>query len=224
MPASAGFRRRGAWPRRGAVAVFLVLLALVATVLPVPGAFSENIAGRPAPASWQLWERVLREHTPQSNLRSLFWVAVAYANLGRIEESRQAFEELEQADPQRSIAEAIGNDSRAVLRQNAQDLRALNGLAFLAYAEGNYREAARHFETVVALDPQNPWPRSYLGFSLGKDGQLDEGVRVLEEGVRLFPENEILHFLLGLGYYQKGSILRALIEMAKAPRAIRYFR
>jgi tetratricopeptide (TPR) repeat protein len=77
---------------------------------------------------------------------------------------------------------------------------------------------------VVRIDPTNPWARNYYGFSLGKGGRVDEAVRVLEEGTRLFPRNEFTHFLLGLAYYEKGHVIKALGELAKAPGAVRYFR
>ncbi|MDI6871645.1 MAG: tetratricopeptide repeat protein [Bacillota bacterium] len=208
--------------RAGGTALRLLLVVTVLTLPVVAGGAVRPAEG--AKSSPELWEVVLKEHGPRGDLESLFWVAVAHANLGRIEESRQAFQRLDTADPQRTAAVAIAEKSRARLVKEPHDLQALNGVAFLAYAEGNYAEAATGFREVVRLDPQNPWARSYLGFSLGKAGRIDEAVRVLEEGVRLFPDNEILHFLLGLAYYQKGAIVRALIEMAKAPRAVRYFR
>ncbi len=169
------------------------------------------------------WEEVLRTYQGREG-ESLFWTGVACANLGRLEESRQAFVEFE-ASPGRG--EAVANISRWAregLAREPNGLRELNALAFLAYDAQDYGAAAGFFRRIVALDAGNPWARAYHGFCLGKAGRLDEGVAVLEEAVRLFPRNEVLHFLLGLGYYHKGQMVKALIEMAKAPRAIRYFR
>ncbi|MGE5552605.1 MAG: tetratricopeptide repeat protein [Betaproteobacteria bacterium] len=197
---------------------------LAVSVFALPGAFAGSRLGRIAPASQGLWEEVLRENAPLGDPQSFFWLAVAHANLGQLEESRTAFERWDKADPQRKTTKLLVSESRALLAQDPGDLQGLNGLAFLAYAEGNYAEAINYFQSVVSIDEQNPWPRCYLGFSLGKNGQVNAAVKVLEEGVRLFPDNEVLHFLLGMAYYRKGLFARALLEMAKAPGALRYFR
>ncbi len=223
-----GEGHQSAWSAPRALATLLsVALVLVASV---QAEAPPRPATRGGSSSEALWQQVVDENSGRASEKSdeereaLFWVAVATANLGRLEDSRKAFERLEAADPQRVTATRVAQTSRAILAQTTDDLVALNGVAFVAYAQGNYAEAARSFREVVRLDPHNPWPRGYLGFSLGKDGQLDEAVMVLQEGVRVFPENEVLHFLLGLAYYHKGQVLRAVVEMAKAPRAIRYFR
>lgn len=226
--ARAGVGRKG-WPLLDARCAALLIVFLLAAAT-----FAQAVLGAPGgPArssgpSAELWQRVLDERSPQGaeavpSPEDLFWTAVAHANLGRIEDSRRAFERLVEADPQRTSAAKILQQSRAALARDPADLEALNGVAFVAYAQGDFREAARMFREVVREDPHNPWPRSYLGFSLGKDGRIDEAVKVLEEGVRAFPKNEVLHFLLGLAYYEKGQVLRALLEMAKAPTAVRYF-
>lgn len=204
----------------------LVLTALV---------FAQAVLGAPSVdpaasvgASAAIWERILSQRAPrppkgEPSAEDLFWTGVAHANLGRIEESRKAFERLGRTDPERTSAAKILDHSRGILSRQPDDLEALNGVAFVAYAQGDFPEAARMFRAVVQHDPRNPWARSYLGFSLGKGGHIDEAVTVLEEGVRTFPKNEVLHFLLGVAYYEKGQVLRALLEMAKAPTAVRYF-
>lgn len=224
MPASGVTREQRPRRRPGTVGVLLLSWFLTLSVLPLSGSFAEGPFGRTTPASQGLWEEVLRENAPLSDPQSFFWMAVAHANLGQLEESRAAFERWDKADPQRKTTKLLVNESRAMLAQDPRDLRGLNGLAFLAYAEGNYAEAIKYFQSVVSVDEQNPWPRCYLGFSLGKNGQVNEAVKVLEEGVRLFPDNQVLHFLLGMAYYRKGLFARALLEMAKAPGALRYFR
>lgn len=188
---------------------------------PAWGAGAE--AWRDSGSSTARWDEVLRQYQGRE-AESLFWRGVACANLGRLEESRQAFVDFETSAGREEASAEIARSSREGLSREPNGLRELNGLAFLAYDAQDYAGAVENFRRIVRLDPGNPWVRAYLGFSLGKAGRLDEGVAVLEEAVRLFPQNEVLHFLLGLGYYHKGQIVKALLEMAKAPRAIRYFR
>lgn len=178
------------------------------------------------------WERLLSDSqkavrgdpSQDDDPQDLFWLAVAAANLGRLDESTDSFRELQKADPERKVVHKLVADCRAVLSQDPDNLQALNGLAFVAYANEDFAQAASYFQQLVRIEPSNPWTRNYLGFSLGKSGRLDEAISVLEEGRRRFPDNEFTHFLLGLAYYQKGWVVRALGELAKAPRAIRYFR
>lgn len=176
-----------------------------------------------------MWQAVLKDQ--QAVLQedgevpeSIFWLAVAYANLGRLEDSRQAFLRLDRADPRRVSVRSVETQCRTLLAADPNNLKALNGLAFLAYAREAYGEAAAGFQEIVRRDPSSPWPRSYWGFALGKADRLPEAIKVLEEGVRRFPQNEVLHFLLGLAYYHSGSLVKALVELSKAPRAVRYFR
>lgn len=214
------------------VTLFALSLALLGSAAFLrPAAYGSSLPKKsPAvPGSFSLWQNVLEEHqrklaTGEEDPEDLFWAAVAQANLGQIEDSRRYFQRLDAVDPERTATERILQKVRVVLLRDAQNLQALNGVAFLEYARNDYLEAAKSFQEVVRRDPLNPWPRCYLGFSLGKGGRVDEAVRVLEEGVRAFPQNEVLHFLLGLAYYQKGAIVKALLEMAKAPTAVRYFR
>ena len=216
---------------QGAQAVRLGFLLLVLTVVACGVVLSAPQAARGAGAEvWQdggsslvRWEEVLRQHRGRQ-AESLFWTGVANANLGRLEESRQAFVEFQEVPGRGLAAVEIARWARSQLSVESDSLQALNALAFLAYDAGNYGEAVDSFRRIVQLDPGNPWARAYFGFCLGKAGRLDEGVAVLEEAVRLFPQNEVLHFLLGLGYYHKGQMIKALVEMAKAPRALRYFR
>lgn len=225
-----GGRKAPALSRRWPAGAFLFLAAFVLLVsLAGAAGAPDPTTGSSPTASRDLWRMVLSEQQAimdrdPEQPDSLFWAGVATANLGQIEESRRAFERLDRTDPWRTSALVIAEECQAALAKDPNDLRALNGLAFLAYAQERYAEAAASLQEVVRLDPGNPWPRSYLGFSLGKAGRLDEAVKVLEEAVRLFPKNEVLHFLLGLAYYHKGSFLKAVVEMAKAPRAARYFR
>jgi predicted Zn-dependent protease len=93
----------------------------------------------------------------------------------------------------------------------------------LEYSAGKYVSAADAFATVVSLDSDNPWSRCYYGYSLGKAGRIDAAVAMLEESVRRFPDNQQLRFLLGLGYYHKGSFFKAVKEMARARDAIMDF-
>ncbi len=157
------------------------------------------------------------------NIEYVFRLAVAYANLGRIDESANTFIRAGEIDKERVYAEKLIALYQPQFDAGRLALQEMNYLAFAYYSEEQYEKACRIFYKVVEADPANEWPRNYLGFSLYKANRLDEAIPVLQKAVRLNPSNEYSHFLLGMAYYYKGWYFQAVGEVARAPHVIKKF-
>jgi predicted Zn-dependent protease len=81
---------------------------------------------------------------------------------------------------------------------------------------GGHREAKRHFEAVLAKDPQNGLATFLLGFSLHQAARHNEALEVLDRAVDLAPGNPNPHVYRGLSLLAIGrpGEARAALEQA----------
>jgi tetratricopeptide (TPR) repeat protein len=61
--------------------------------------------------------------------------------------------------------------------------------------------------------------RAYLGLGImmQKKKKFEESVKLLKEGIRHFPQNELLHICLGISYMNLGKIGEAISCFQKFP-------
>ena len=114
--------------------------------------------------------------------------------LGRHEEARAAF--------------ANG------LRLDPTDRRLLQNMGIEYMRIEQYNEAAKCFEAAIK---HGEAANSYdgLGRALGKSGRLNDAVRVLEDGIRRFPDDPYLHLSLAETYLDMGRKADADKELAR---------
>lgn len=198
----------------------ILWLAGISCLDPDPG-----FAAQPVEIPWRQVAAEMEDlvAADPDNIEYVFRLAVAYANLGRIDESANTFIRAGEIDQERVYAEKLIALYQPQFEAGRLDLREMNYLAFAYYSEEQYEKACRIFYKVIEADPANEWPRNYLGFSLFKADRLDEAIPVLQKAVRLNPSNEYSHFLLGMAYYYKGWYFRAVGEAARAPHVIKKF-
>ena len=66
-----------------------------------------------------------------------------------------------------------------------------------AFGKGRFAEAVEEYRASVALDPKNPIPRTDLGSSLARLGDLEGAAQQYAEALRISPGNPMLHYYLG---------------------------
>jgi Tfp pilus assembly protein PilF len=81
-------------------------------------------------------------------------------------------------------------------------------LVYLYTLTGKPQKAVVELREVLRLEPQNAEALDRLARLLLADGQLDEGIKVLEEGARSQQLSSSLLVLRGDAYLKKGNILR----------------
>lgn len=117
----------------------------------------------------------------------------ALKNAGKRAEALAVLEAASEANPVETalrvetglLALELGQSAKALstLRKAAtgpvQDWRVLSGLGIAASAEGNQREAQRHFAKALELSPNNPAILNILAMSLILDRKLDQAETML---------------------------------------------
>ena len=166
------------------------------------------------------WNSVVSQNKSPKNLEERLLLGVAYANLGKIEESASQFEILGKANYDQFAREVI-RSAEGKLAKNSSDLVALNCLAFAYYARDDFRRARDNFQKLVNLDSGNVWSHNYLAIVYGKLGQVDSGIAQLKKSLEIEPKNEYTHLLMGLAYTEKGQYGNAAKHYIKAPRALK---
>lgn len=166
------------------------------------------------------WNSVVSKNRSPKTLEQRLLLGVAYANLGKIEESAAQFDILGNTNYNVFAREVIRSTENK-LKKNNNDIVALNCLAFAYYARGDYRKARDNFRRLVNLDSRNVWSHNYMAIVYGKLGQIDSGIRQLKKSLEIEPKNEYTHLLMGMAYTEKGQYGNAAKHYVKAPRALK---
>ncbi|MFH2066842.1 MAG: tetratricopeptide repeat protein [Pseudomonadota bacterium] len=121
--------------------------------------------------------------------------------------------DFQKADPLLTAAYNVGGFP------DKTGLYILQTLAGLSMQAKEYATAARYYRQYIDLAPE-PDPNAWLG--LGTAGYyLNDhplAIRTLTHAVRLFPENEMIHFMLFSSYYETGQLEQASAVMEKLVR------
>lgn len=71
------------------------------------------------------------------------------------------------------------------MEQNAKDIDMLNSHGYVNFMLGNYLTSIRSNEKAIELDPQNTYAYEGLGLSLAKNGNMEDGIRMLKKSAQL---------------------------------------
>jgi tetratricopeptide (TPR) repeat protein len=162
-----------------------------------------------------MWDELITEPAPPEDfyLTMAFWHyarAVAFAALGRVNESSTSYDALANAYDSVPESRLIGNNpGKTVL-----DIGLLMAKGELEYRKGNYDEAFNLLRQAVVLDDalryDEPWGwmmpvRHALGALLTEQEQYDEAVAVFLEDLRLHPGNGWALKGLSACYHKTGN-------------------
>jgi len=94
----------------------------------------------------------------------------------------------------------------------------------LYFARGGARErlgewppAENDLRTAMSLNPEDPTIMNYLGYSwIDRGINLDEGLKLIEQALRLAPNNGAITDSLGWAYYKLGNYERAVFYLERA--------
>ncbi|MBO8126674.1 MAG: tetratricopeptide repeat protein [Firmicutes bacterium] len=188
---------------------------------------SSGLSDVQPPPKTEFWrtkaeEAKARLQVDPNNKDYLFQLGISQAMLGEIEASIQTFQTIDRLDQEGTYAQEViaryAGDPKY-----SENLLVQSYLAFAYYVQEDYPASVEAFDRVIRLDPGNPWPLNYQGFSLYQCGRLDKAVQTLEKSVRLDESNQYSHMLLGMAYYEQGHLFKALAELAKARGVIGKF-
>jgi tetratricopeptide (TPR) repeat protein len=137
---------------------------------------------------------------------------------GRLQEARQAMEQLRESHPQEAkgiyLAEAgvlmeTGHVNLALsllgeaLAAYPGDLDLLYSLALALEKVGRIQEAERNLRAILAKAPQNAQALNALGYTLvNRTDRFQEGIALLQKAIALDPDNPAILDSLGWAYYR----------------------
>ncbi len=82
---------------------------------------------------------------------------------------------------------------------------------------GQFEEAIKTMRKVMEMNPKNPSPVNYIGYSYADRGiKLEEAQDLIQKALSLKPDDGFIMDSLGWVYYQKGDLDKALQIISKA--------
>ena len=90
----------------------------------------------------------------------------------------------------------------AVLRHYPENARAHDNMGFAYYQQGQYRQAAYHYQKAVAIQPTRLRALFNLGLLHSQARRYDEAVALFKTALSLYPSHVESHFNLGLNYHK----------------------
>ena len=133
--------------------------------------------------------------------------ADAYANLG-------AYGYIAPIDGTRKTEEAARE--AVALDENLAEAHAALALASIAFAPSNFQVGDRELRRAIELSPSLALAHGYLGFSLVRQGRLDESLEEMLKARELDPLSPIIARQAAMPYYLKRDYSRALELLRQA--------
>src|SRR5437773_1077957 len=133
--------------------------------------------------------------------------ADAYANLG-------AYGYIAPIDGTRKTEKAARE--AVALDENLAEAHAALALANIAFAPSNFQLGDRELRRAIELSPSLALAHSYLGFSLARQGRLDESLEEMLKARELDPLSPIIARQAAMPYYLKRDYSRALELLRQA--------
>jgi len=133
--------------------------------------------------------------------------ADAYANLG-------AYGYIAPIDGTRKTEKAARE--AVTLDENLAEAHAALALAHIAFAPSNFQLGDRELRRAIELSPSLALAHSYLGFSLARQGRLDESLQEMLKARELDPLSPIIARQAAMPYHLKRDYSRALELLRQA--------
>jgi eukaryotic-like serine/threonine-protein kinase len=133
--------------------------------------------------------------------------ADAYANLG-------AYGYIAPVDGARKTEEAAAK--AVALDENLAEAHAALALANVAFTPSNFQLGDRELRRAIELSPSLALAHGYLGFSLVRQGRLDESLQEMLKARELDPLSPIIARQAAMPYYLKRDYSRALELLRQA--------
>jgi len=105
-----------------------------------------------------------------------------------------------------------------VRKLDANSEIALEGLAAVAFAADEFLEAAKYYERLVELHPDNYDHWLNLGVARHRLGRLDSAIEAYQKALQIRPEGTAAYVNLGLLYQETGQTVQASAALEQARR------
>ncbi len=129
---------------------------------------------------------------------SLYWLAITYANYGKIEESRNFVDRFLRIDPLNVVSQLLHG--------------------WIHFQDGHFDKAFAPLERAYQTDPASPLHRFAFGLALAYSGRVQEAIRFIDVLQRIEPPTFFDRIVLLLLYGLKGEKQPALEQVTEEVR------
>jgi tetratricopeptide (TPR) repeat protein len=164
-----------------------------------------------------------------------FWLVSAYINTGQFRKGKALLKKSEKYFPdspmltwQKAVIKLIEGDStsanryidkyKSICKDNSMNELDLSiNLADLYTEAGIVDKAEAYYRKAIALDPQMAGLlRLLANFLIDKERNINEGMELVEQYLKLKPENYLILDTKGWGFYKQGKYKEALDLLQKS--------
>lgn len=189
----------------------------------------------------EIEEMQRRVEADPANPDAHFDLAMGLGRTVKLESGYTELKKVHDLDP--TYADKVIARYKPMVDQNKQNIEAQFRLAFGYFFKGysfeldandakddpgkadalradsaKYKGMARtSFQSILEVDPKYVWAYNYLGFLWGADGNLDQALTILKQGLTV-EDNAVGHFLIGQVYFKQGNVPGGLAETTTAMR------
>ena len=171
-------------------------------------------------------------------IRYKYNLAIAYANLGEINNSQKTLDEIEDKFGKKEFKKVIypyikqinykfadsinknsdriieNNSDRIIINNNSSELLELNYAAFYYLIFENYSRSSSYFKEIVKRDLENIWALNYLAGNYIMLEEFDKAENYLIKADNI-KNNKFTNLLYGYIYYEKGNYIRAFAKLSQ---------
>lgn len=140
------------------------------------------------------------------NLEILFKLLVIYSAQGKLNKAFETYKKIETIDPN-----FLKKKAEEDIQEN-DDSFSLYQLAFASYFGNKKDKALIYFQKLYGRYPKDDWIISFLAYLYYEKENIKEAEKLIEEGLKINRDNEMLHALKCVVYYRKGNYILALRE------------
>lgn len=140
------------------------------------------------------------------DLEILFNLLVLYSAQGKLDKAFDIYKRIENIDPKFLSRKADE------IKERENDPFSLYQLAFASYFGNRKDKALIYFQRLYERFPKDDWVISFLAYLYYEKENIKETEKLIEEGLQINKDNEMLHALKCAVYYKKGNYISALKE------------
>lgn len=161
--------------------------------------------------SYNNWEGLEKEYEylllkDPKNLEILFKLLVIYSAQGKLNKAFESYKKIESID-----SKFLSKKAEETI-EKSDDPFSLYQLAFASYFGNRKDKALTYFQKLYEKYPKDDWIISFLAYLYYEKENIKETEKLIEEGLKINKDNEMLHALKCVLYYKKGNYILALKE------------
>jgi len=148
------------------------------------------------------------------NIKANYNYIIALVNLGEIKKAYNTINKFDETFNQNKFVNQISPYFKELVKY-PNNILLLNYTAFYGVVTKEYSISIKYFQRILELTPNNYNIRNFLAASYLELENFDRALQQTNKALDT-KDNEFSHLLLGVIYYEKGNMFKAVTEFAKS--------